>query len=130
MRVQNTKTRDWETWDTRESKWPIKTEAACRSNLQYKVGQIIKSKYPLDPILEDVTLPRSRLSLDFFLPMRKIAVEVQGKQHKSFTPFFHKTKSSFDDQLKRDEEKEFFCQLNEIDLVYIDSEKGAIKRFK
>ena len=130
MRVQNTKTRDWETWDTRESKWPIKTEAACRSNLQYKVGQIIKIKYPLDTVLEDITLPKSRLSLDFFLPMRKIAVEVQGKQHKSFTPFFHKTKSSFDDQLKRDEEKEFFCQLNEIDLVYIDSEEDAIKRFK
>ena len=62
--------------------------------------------------------------------MRKLAVEVQGKQHKSFTPFFHKTKSSFDNQLKRDEEKAFFCQLNEIDLVYIDSEDDAIKRFK
>tara|TARA_R110000765_G_scaffold223158_2_gene327303 strand:- start:2945 stop:3337 length:393 start_codon:yes stop_codon:yes gene_type:complete len=130
MRVQITKTRGWETWDTRESKWPVKSEAACRSKLQYKVGQIIKNKYPLDPVLEDVTLPRSRLSLDFFLPMRKLAVEVQGKQHKKFTPFFHKTKSSFDAQLKRDEEKEFFCQLNEIDLVYIDSEDDAIKRFK
>ena len=130
MRVQNAKTREWESWDTRESKWPVKTEAACRSKIQYKVGQIIKSKYPLDPILEDITLPRSRLSLDFFLPMRKLAVEVQGKQHKNFTPFFHKTKSSFDSQLKRDEEKEFFCQLNEIDLVFIDSEEDAIKRFK
>jgi len=130
MRVQNAKTRDWETWDTRESKWPVKAEAACKSNLQYRVGQIIKNKYPLDPILEDITLPKSRLSLDFFLPMRKLAVEVQGKQHKKFTPFFHKTKSSFDDQLKRDEEKEFFCQLNEIDLVYIYSEEDATKRFK
>ena len=126
----NTKTREWDSWDTRESKWPIKTEAACRSKLQYRVGQIIKNKYPLDPMLEDITLPKSRLSLDFFLPMRKLAIEVQGKQHKSFIPFFHKTKSSFDDQLKRDEEKELFCQLNEIDLVYIDSEDDAINRFK
>ena len=130
MRVMNTKTREWDSWDTRESKWPIKTEAACRSKLQYRVGQIIKNKYPLDPMLEDITLPKSRLSLDFFLPMRKLAIEVQGKQHKSFIPFFHKTKSSFDDQLKRDEEKELFCQLNEIDLVYIDSEDDAINRFK
>jgi hypothetical protein len=129
MRVITIKTREWETWDTRESKWPIKTEAACRSKIQHKVGTLIKKKYPLDPILEDITLPRSRLSLDFFLPQRKIAIEVQGKQHKEYIPFFHKTKSSFDNQLKRDEEKEMFCQLNGIELIYINSEQEAIERF-
>jgi hypothetical protein len=124
-----TKTREWEVWDIRESKWPLKSEAACRSKIQHMVGKLIKKKYPLDPILEDVSLPRSRLSLDFFLPQRRIAVEVQGVQHKEYTPFFHKTKSSFDDQLKRDEEKELFCELNNINLIYINNEQEAVERF-
>jgi len=109
------------TWDLRESSWPMKSSASCRSKIQFEIGQIVKKRYPLDPILEDITIPETRLSLDFYIPHRKIAVEVQGEQHDQMNPFFHKTHADFEDQKNRDELKRFFCELNNIKLYEVRS---------
>jgi hypothetical protein len=61
------------------------------------------------------------MSLDFFLPQRMMAVEVQGIQHFQMNPFFHKTKADFENQKKRDVDKSFFCELNNIELIAIKS---------
>ena len=74
-------------WDLRPATWPMKSKAACRSKIQYSIGQMIYLKYPLDPILEDITIPDTRLSLDFYLPQRKIAFEIQGEQHSEMNHF-------------------------------------------
>ena len=109
------------TWDLKPSRWPLKSKASCRSKIQYAVGVFLAEKFPFDPILEDVTIPESRLSLDFFLPQRMIAVEVQGIQHFQMNPFFHKTKADFQNQKKRDHDKDFFCELNDINLILVKS---------
>lgn len=109
------------TWDLRESSWPMKSSASCRSKIQFEIGQIVKKRYPLDPILEDITIPETRLSLDFYIPHRKIAVEVQGEQHDEMNPYFHKTHADFEDQKNRDELKRFFCELNNIKLYEVRS---------
>ena len=113
------------TWDLRESSWPMKSSASCRSKIQFEIGQIVKKRYPLDPILEDITIPETRLSLDFYIPHRKIAVEVQGEQHDQMNPFFHKTHADFEDQKNRDELKRFFCELNNIKLYEVRSVSEA-----
>ena len=110
-------------WDLKQSRWPLKSRASCRSKIQYESGQILLNKYPLDPILEDVTIPGSRLSLDFFLPHRMLAIEVQGVQHSEINSFFHKSKSDFQRQLNRDEDKRFFCELNDITLIEVTKPK-------
>ena len=117
------------TWNTRESNWPQKTEASCRSKIQFQIGQIIKKRYPLDPVLEDITIPDTRLSLDFFIPHRKLAVEVQGEQHDQMNPYFHKSNAEFEEQKERDELKRFFCELNGIKLLEIRTIKDANKYF-
>tara|TARA_B100000575_G_C22684423_1_gene415762 strand:+ start:151 stop:552 length:402 start_codon:yes stop_codon:yes gene_type:complete len=106
-------------WDLRPSRWPVKSKLACRSKIQYESGQMLSRRYPLDPILEDVTIPKTRMSLDFFLPQRSIAVEIQGQQHYTQNSFFHKTKADFLKQKKRDSDKSFFCELNGIQLIVI-----------
>ena len=108
-------------WSLKPSQWPLKSEASCRSKVQYATGQLLLERFPLDPILEDVTIPESRLSLDFFLPQRKLAVEVQGSQHSELNPFFHKKRTDFHRQIGRDEDKRFFCDLNDIVLVTISN---------
>ena len=113
------------TWDLRESSWPMTSSASCRSKIQFEIGQIVKKRYPLDPILEDITIPETRLSLDFYIPHRKIAVEVQGEQHDQMNPFFHKTHADFEDQKNRDELKRFFCELNNIKLYEVRSVSEA-----
>jgi len=115
------------TWDLRESSWPMKSSASCRSKIQFEIGQIVKKRYPLDPILEDITIPETRLSLDFYIPHRKIAVEVQGEQHQEMNPFFHKSLADFDGQKNRDDMKRFFCELNNIRLYEFKSISEAKK---
>lgn len=117
------------TWDIRESSWPMKSSAACRSKIQFEIGKIIKQRFPLDPVLEDITIPETRLSLDFYVPHRKIAVEVQGEQHDEMNPFFHKSNADFEEQKNRDELKRFFCELNGIKIVEIRTIKEAMRYF-
>lgn len=117
------------TWDIRESSWPMKSSAACRSKIQFEIGKVIKQRFPLDPVLEDITIPETRLSLDFYVPHRKIAVEVQGEQHDEMNPFFHKSNADFEEQKNRDELKRFFCELNGIKIVEIRTIKEAMRYF-
>ena len=117
------------TWDIRLSSWPMKAQSVCRSKIQYEIGQKIKKRYPLDPVLEDITIPETRLSLDFFIPHRKMAVEVQGEQHDEMNPYFHKSSADFEEQKTRDEMKRFFCELNGIRLIEIRNIKDAAKYF-
>lgn len=84
-------------------------------------------------ILEEVKLPgsgsrltRSPLFLDFLIPNLSVAVEVHGQQHYKYIPFFHKTRAGFLRSQVRDNHKEEWCQINNIELVvlkYNDSEE-------
>lgn len=75
-------------------------------------------------IYEEVKLPGSRdpskksvLYLDFLIPTCKIGIEVHGKQHFQFTPFFHKTKIGFLQAKARDRAKAEWCEVNNLILV-------------
>ena len=76
--------------------------------------------------LEEVKLPGSRcpskrsvLFLDFFIPNLSLGVEVHGKQHYEYCKFFHKTKAGFLTSVKRDDIKEQWCTLNNIELIVL-----------
>ena len=64
------------------------------------------------------------MTFDFYNATKNIVIEVQGKQHTKFVPFMHAgSKINFLKQLKRDEDKIKFCNLNEIVLVeYFDGD--------
>lgn len=51
------------------------------------------------------------------MPSISLAVEVHGKQHYEFVPFFHKTKADFLLARKRDRDKLEWCNLNDVTLV-------------
>lgn len=106
----------------RPSQYPMRNEHGCRSKLQYTTGQHLKTLYPYDPILEDVPIPDSKFYFDFWLPKRKIAVEIQGRQHQEFVPFFHKTQAGFKQHQERDIRKQDFCKANGIKLIQIYTE--------
>jgi len=50
------------------------------------------------------------LELDFYLPDVKIGIEVQGRQHYEYVPFFHGTEEDFYKQQQRDEIKRELCE--------------------
>ena len=102
-------------------KYKRKNKDSSRSISQWKVGQEFQEMYPHDAILEEFPIPGERLFLDFFIPARKIAVEVHGKQHEKYNPFFHGQilEGRFERSKENDERKKQWCKLNGIELIII-----------
>lgn len=97
-----------------------------RSSGHITCRTLLKKLFPLDLILEEPPVPGENLFLDFFLPGRKMIVEVQGAQHEQFVPFFHKTKAKFVQAQNRDKRKANWCEINGFRLVeLLDTEDEA-----
>lgn len=107
--------------DIRPSVYGMRTEQGCKSKFQYECGQIIKSQYPFDIILEEVNIPGINLKIDFFIPTRKIMFEIQGEQHGEFNKFFHKTKQAFRNSQDRDSLKKQWAEINNIKYIEVFS---------
>lgn len=105
---------------SKPKKYLIKWASPSRSKMQYSCKQFLKDYWSQDIVFEEFPIAGTRLSIDFYNSNKKIAVEVQGGQHLKYVPHFHgKSKSTFLSQIRRDNEKQDFCKLNDIKLVEI-----------
>ena len=101
-------------------KYLINWEKPSRSIFQSKVKKYLHTFWKSDIVFEEFRLVGTRLSFDFYNANKKIALEVDGKQHYQYVPHFHGgNRSKFLGQLQRDEKKELFCEINNIKLVRI-----------
>lgn len=123
----------------RSHSWVLKnhipkfSDTRPRSQLHLTAREILKDIYPTDPILEEVPIPGEGLYFDFYLPMRKVAVEVHGEQHFSYNSFFHREPKDFLRQRKNDITKREWCILNSITLVelpYNETQHEWINRIR
>jgi hypothetical protein len=95
------------------------------SKLQDRIGQELRALIPGYDVFENtrpawlVTASGERLELDFCVRDLGVAVEVQGKQHYEFTPFFHDSAQDFLDQQRRDREKLSICKHMGISLIHV-----------
>jgi hypothetical protein len=94
-----------------------KRKTRAKSSPHQKALSLLLEILPGVVIFEEVTLPGCGLYLDIFLPSISLAIEVHGKQHYEFVPFFHKTKADFLLARKRDRDKLEWCNLNDVTLV-------------
>ena len=98
----------------------IKWDEPSRSKFQYNVKQLLKTYWSMDMVFEELPMVGSKMSFDFYNATQNVAVEVQGEQHIKFTPYFHgAAKSNFLGQIRRDNEKQKYCELNSIKLIEI-----------
>ena len=95
-----------------------------RSGLHNKAKELLKERYPNDRILEELVLPgtktatrKSTLKADFFIPVRKLIIEVHGEQHTEFNNFFFKSKMDFYKAQARDRDKKQLCEINNFELI-------------
>lgn len=101
-------------------------DSRARSSGHLLARTILRELYPFDAICEEVTLPGcsdSALFLDFLLPARKLALEINGRQHAEYVPFFHGSKAGFAKSQVRDKKKAEFLRLNGITLVTLDDDR-------
>ena len=110
----------------------IEWDGKSRSKIQYNAKQFLKKYWSKHIVFEEFPVAGTRLSLDFYNANKKIAIEVQGRQHTKYVPFFHgKNKINYLNQLKRDRDKLKFCELNDIELVEIyDGDELSEKLFE
>ena len=84
------------------------------------VKNVLYDNWFADVVFEEFPVAGTRLTFDFFNATRNIAIEVDGNQHYKYNKFFHSnSRQNFLSQLKRDEKKEYFCDINNIELIRI-----------
>jgi len=110
----------------------VKWDGKSLSKLQFSTKQFLKSYWITDIVFEEFPIVGTKMRFDFYNSNQNIAVEVQGGQHLKYTPFFHgKSKSTFLSQIRRDNDKQKFCDLNNIKLVEIyPNDELSIDLFK
>ena len=101
-------------------------EIKNRSQYHIQARMLLRDMFKGYILLEEVKMPGSRcpskksaLFVDFFLLNLMLAVEIHGKQHYEYTPFFHKSKIGYLHSIERDKIKKQWCDLNNIQLIVL-----------
>ena len=100
-------------------KYKIKWNGKSRSKFQRTVKTFLYPYWRYDAVFEEFRVLGTQLTLDFYNHTRKIAIEVQGAQHLEFVKHFHKTRANFLRQIRRDDKKMDFCNINDIKFLQI-----------
>lgn len=97
----------------------IKWDKKERSIFQTDVKQFLRPYLITHLVYSEFPVPSTLLKIDIFDYTTKVAYEISGRQHTEFVKHFHKSKSAFLGQIKRDFKKIDFCEKNNIILVEI-----------
>jgi len=105
--------------DGQEYAWRPRTNPSEKPSANHmRARQLLEKIFPFDQRLEEVWLPGTGgLEADFYIPPRKLLVEVHGEQHYQFVPHFHRHKLGFLKGRGRDNRKRRWCELNGITHV-------------
>jgi hypothetical protein len=102
------------------NKYLIDWEKPSRSILQKNAKDFLYSYWKNHAVFEEFPVAGTKMTLDFYNATKKIAVEVQGRQHHKYVPYFHgKRKMGYLNQVKRDLDKKKYCEMNDVLLVEI-----------
>lgn len=112
-------------------KYRIKWNKKSRSKIQYKVKQLLKPYWQNQVVYEEFPVYGTKMKVDILNATKRVAVEVQGRQHSEFNKFFHKnSRSEYLQSIKRDQDKALWLQKNSFKLIEITEEdinnSGAI----
>lgn len=105
------------------AKFRIKWTGKSLSKMQRATKEFLRAYWEGYVCYEEFPVFGTKMRLDIFNATRMIAIEVNGDQHREFTPFFHNNNSlNYFRQIKRDDAKERWCELNKIKLIQIYKE--------
>lgn len=114
----------------RVKKYLIDWDAKSKSKIQKATKDFLKEFWLKHVVFEEFPVAGTKMSLDFYNANKRIAIEVQGQQHVKYTPFFHgHNKYNYINQLRRDQNKQEFCEINDIKLIEIYSTEELTKEF-
>lgn len=102
------------------SKYSIDWKDDSLSKFQWNVKQFLYPHWRAHIVLEEFRLPGCQLRLDFFNITRWIGIECDGGQHTDPKHYYNKgSAAKYLAQVKRDAEKDKWCEANNILLIRI-----------
>ena len=106
------------------NKYKIKWEKPSRSKLQFNVKQFLKKYWKYQVCFEEFPVYGTKMSVDLINFTKKIAIEVNGPQHKEFNKFFHNnSKANYLNSIRRDWEKTEWLDKNGFTLIEIEHDE-------
>ena len=108
------------------TKYIIDWRKNSRSKLQTTVKRFLQRYWKNQVVYEEFPVFGSRMKVDFLNATTKVAIEVQGPQHKKFNPFFHSnSRAKYLDSIKRDLKKANWLEQNGFQFVEVSD--GEVK---
>ena len=98
----------------------IKWAKKSRSKLQTSVKNFLEQFWKSHIVFEEFPVYGTRMAVDFLNATKKIAIEVNGRQHSEFVPFFHGTRLDYFKSIKRDVQKAEWLELNGYTLIELE----------
>ena len=103
------------------NRYIIKWDGKSRSKAQFKVKQFLKPHWLANIVYEEFPVYGTRMSVDILNATKKIAIEVQGKQHSNFSRFFHaNSRMKYLESIKRDLKKAEWLEKNNFKLIEVE----------
>ncbi len=106
------------------SKYLIKWNKKSRSKVQFKTKKFLEPFWKGQIVYEEFPVYGSRMTVDILNATKKLAIEVQGKQHGEFNKFFHNnSRLKYLEGIKRDIKKAEWLENNGFILLEIEEDE-------
>lgn len=106
------------------TKYLIDWSAKSRSKIQFNTKQFLKPYWSSCVMYEEFPVYGSLMKVDILNATKKIAVEVNGSQHREFNRFFHANcRAKYLNSIKRDYKKAEWLEKNGYALIEIEQDE-------
>ena len=106
------------------SKYLIKWSGKSCSKIQFRTKQFLKPFWKNQIVYEEFPVYGSNMRVDILNATKKIAVEVNGKQHSQYNKFFHGgSRLKYLESIKRDVAKANWLESNNFTLIEIEEDE-------
>jgi len=113
------------------SKYLIKWNKKSRSKIQFRTKKFLEPFWKSNVVYEEFPVYGTRMSVDILNATKKIAIEVQGKQHSEFNKFFHgNSRLKYLEGIKRDIKKAEWLEKNGFILLEIEEDEVDLLSIK
>ena len=103
------------------TKYLMKWNKGSRTKIQTAVKKFLKPYWKDQVVYEEFPVYGTRLKVDILNATKKIAIEVQGRQHTEFNKFFHNnSRLEYLKSIKRDVQKRNWLEANDFKVIEID----------
>ena len=106
------------------TKYLVDWDKKSRSKIQFTPQQFLKTYWKGQVVYEELPVYGTKMSVDILNATKKIAIEVQGRQHNEFNKCFHSdSRLKYLESIKRDLKKAEWLEMNDFNLIEINEDE-------